>query len=39
MNHICEYVGFAESQIELLTERALTYITKGRFPIDSEAFA
>lgn len=39
MNHICEYVGFSESQIEQLTERAMAYITKGRFPIDSEPFA
>lgn len=39
MNHICEYVGFSESQIEQLTERAMAYITKGRFPIDSERFA
>jgi hypothetical protein len=39
MNHMCEYVGFSESQIEQLTERALAYITKGRFPIDSEPFA
>ena len=39
MNHICGYVGFSESQIEQLTERALAYITKGRFPIDSEPFA
>lgn len=39
MNHICEYVGFSESQIEQLTERAVAYITKGRFPIDSEPFA
>lgn len=38
MNHICEYAGFSESQIEQLTERALAYITKGRFPIDSEPF-
>lgn len=39
MNHICEYAGFSESQIEHLTERALAYITKGLFPIDSEPFA
>ena len=39
MNQICEYVGFSESQIEQLTERALAYITNGRFPIDSEPFA
>ena len=39
MNHICEYVGFSERQIERLTEHALAYITTGRFPLDEEAFA
>jgi hypothetical protein len=39
MNHICEYVGFSERQIERLTERALAYITTGRFPLDSERFS
>ncbi|MBN1546409.1 MAG: hypothetical protein JW902_07105 [Syntrophaceae bacterium] len=39
MNHICEYAGFSEKQIEQLTERALAYITKGRFPLDSRPFA
>lgn len=38
MNHICQYVGFAEDQVERLTERALDYITTGRFPVDSERF-
>lgn len=31
MNHICGYVGYSERQIEQLTERALAYITTGRF--------
>jgi len=39
MNHICEYVGLSESQIELLTERALAYIVNGRFPLDAKPFA
>jgi len=39
MNHMCEYVGFTEKQIEQLTERALKYITIGRFPVDSEPFS
>ncbi len=39
MNHICEYIGFSERQIERLTERALAYITAGRFPLDGEPFA
>jgi len=39
LNHICVYVGFPENQIEGLTERALAYITDGRFPLDAEAFA
>ena len=39
MNHICEYVGFSEKQIEQLTDRAFAYITTGRFPPDSERFA
>lgn len=39
MNHICEYVGFCERQIEQLTERAFAYITTGRFPLDAEPFA
>ena len=38
MNNICEYVGFSERQIEQLTERALAYITTGRFPLDGEPF-
>jgi hypothetical protein len=38
MNHICEYVGFSERQIEQLTDRALAYITTGRFPLDNEPF-
>jgi hypothetical protein len=39
MNHICEYVGFSERQIERLTEHALAYISTGRFPLDAEPFA
>ncbi len=39
MNNICGYVGFSEKQIERLTERALAYITTGRFSLDAEPFA
>ncbi|TKB63280.1 MAG: hypothetical protein E8D47_12965 [Nitrospira sp.] len=39
MNHMCEYAGFTEKQIEQLTERALAYITTGRFPLDDVPFA
>jgi hypothetical protein len=38
MNQICEYVGFSESQIERLTERALAYVTTGRLPFGAEPF-
>lgn len=31
MNHICEYVGCSEEEIEKLTERAMQYIETGRF--------
>lgn len=31
MNHICEYVGCSEEEIEELTERAMRYIETGRF--------
>lgn len=39
MNHICEYTGFSERQNEQLTNRALAYITTGRFPLDDVPFA
>ena len=35
MNHMCQYVGFSEEEIEKLTERVIAYITNGRFPLDS----
>jgi hypothetical protein len=39
MNHICSFVGFSEDRIERLTERAVAYITTGRFPHDAKPFA
>ena len=39
MNHICEYVGFSEVQIERLTKRAIAYFKNGRFPLDAEKFS
>ena len=33
MNQICHYARFSEQQIEALTDRVLTYITKGRLPL------
>lgn len=39
MNQIGEHLGLSESQIERLTERALSYITNGRFPLDTKSFA
>jgi hypothetical protein len=32
MNHICEYVGFSEQEVEQLTDRVIAYIAKGRLP-------
>ena len=31
MNHICQYAGCSEDEIEELTERAMQYIETGRF--------
>jgi hypothetical protein len=39
MNHMCQFVGFSELQIERLTDRAVRYITTGRFSADVEPFA
>jgi hypothetical protein len=39
MSQMCEYVGFSETQYNRLAERAMTYITYGRFPADAEPFA
>jgi len=39
MNYVCECVGFSDKQIERLTDRAVRYITDGRFSADSEPFA
>lgn len=36
MNHVCGYVGFSESQIEVLTDRAIDYITNGRIIADGQ---
>jgi hypothetical protein len=34
MNYICEYARFSDQEIEQLSERVLTYIANGRFPLD-----
>lgn len=39
MNHICEYAGFIERQIERLTENAVKYITEGRFSPEDDLFS
>jgi hypothetical protein len=39
MSQMCEYVGFSEMQVKRLAERAMAYITTGRFAADSEPFA
>ena len=39
MNYVCDHVGFSEEQNEELTERAMTYITTGPFPLDSKRFS
>lgn len=39
MGQMCEYVGFSERQFNRLAERAMAYITNGRFPADAEPFA
>ncbi len=31
MNQICEYVGFSKQKIDELSDRVMSYITKGRF--------
>jgi hypothetical protein len=33
MNHIAQYVGLPEIEIERLTERGISYLTEGRFRI------
>jgi len=39
MTHMCEYAGFSEMQVKRLAERAMAYITTGRFPANAEPFA
>jgi len=39
MGQMCEYVGFSETQFNRLAERAMAYMTNGRFPADAEPFA
>jgi hypothetical protein len=39
MNHICGFVGFSESQIERLTDRAVRYATTGRFSAEEARFS
>lgn len=34
MNCICEHARFSDQEIEQLSERVLTYIANGRFPLD-----
>jgi hypothetical protein len=36
MNHICEFVGFTEDDIEQLSERVLRYFFNGPLPFDNE---
>lgn len=38
MNQICQYVNFSEDQAKRLTQRAIPYVARGRFPLDSERF-
>lgn len=35
MNHVCNFAGYSEEQVELLTDRAIEYINNGRLPLDS----
>lgn len=39
MSHMCQYVGFSEAQANRLAERAIRYITTGRFSADAEQFS
>ncbi len=39
MTQMCEYVGFSEMQVKRLAERAMAYITTGRFSDNAEPFA
>lgn len=36
MNHICEFVGFSEDDIEQLSERVLHYFFNGPLPFEDE---
>lgn len=38
MNHMCQFVGYTQQQIDRLTDRAVEYITAGRFPARVERF-
>ncbi len=33
MNHICDYAGFSEQEVDALTDRVVDYINHGRFPL------
>jgi hypothetical protein len=33
MNHMCRYAGFSEHEVNVLTDRALAYVTHGRLPL------
>jgi hypothetical protein len=35
MNQVGEFAGFSEQQIEELTNRVISYVINGRFPLDS----
>jgi len=36
MNHVCAFAGVSENELELLTDRAVGYFTKGRFAFPEE---
>lgn len=38
MAQMCQLTGLSDEQVEQLVDRALKYITEGRFPPDSEPF-
>jgi hypothetical protein len=38
MAQMCQLTGLSDEQVELLVDRALQYITEGRFPLDAKPF-
>lgn len=38
MAQMCQLTGLSDAQVEHLVDRALLYITEGRFPLDSKPF-